>query len=514
MSKVKSAVITALVVIAIIVAAVFGTVSFNVGAAQRYNSIAARIPLGSEFSGYVYTTVYPEGVISANEYDALEEEDKSAYEQHGGVYVSFEECDYADIASLSAAVAADADILSARLGDRGLTDYSVAVRDDVTIFVALPSGYSYAAYKGSDSAERSEALSAASSSIAYLVADGELTLRTTDASITTDEDSGTAIDMTRNKDEYTDADILGTGEQTYPFVSANEDVSSYFSSVTAYAFGGSNVLSFNLTEYGRERMSYVSTLAASSESQTIYVCVGDTQVLSINCTSTIDSDNMQFALSTLSAAKDTAAVLSSVVAGNALSVAYNAPDSVSSSTATGGENAALMAFIASIVVLAALCAAAVIKYKKLGGVLAISFVILALAMLYTLFLLSIQVTFEVLAVWAGALILLAAANLVVLGEVRAQCKTGKTMQAAVKAAYKRTLWSVIDIHVIVLAAAILMAAVCQGAAAACGLILVVGTLVSYVLYWFTRFMWFVLSSPQRNKFAFGGFKREVYGDDE
>ena len=62
--------------------------------------------------------------------------------------------------------------------------------------------------------------------------------------------------------------------------------------------------------------------------------------------------------------------------------------------------------------------------------------------------------------------------------------------------------------------AILMAAVCQGAAAACGLILVVGTLVSYVLYWFTRFMWYVLSSPQRNKFAFGGFKREVYGDDE
>ena len=497
MSKVKSAIITALVVIAIIVAAVFGTVSFNVGAAQRYNSIAARIPLGSEFSGCVYTTVYPEGVISANEYDALEEEDKSAYEQHGGVYVSFEECDYADIASLSAAVAADADILSARLGYRGLTDYSVAVRDDVTIFVALPSGYSYAAYKGSDSAERSEALSAASSSIAYLVADGELTLRTTDSSITTDEDSGTSIDMTRNKDEYTDADILGTGEQTYPFVSANEDISSYFSSVTAYAFGGSNVLSFNLTEYGRERMSYVSTLAASSESQTIYVCVGDTQVLS-----------------TLSAAKDSATVLNSVVGGNALSVAYNTPDSVSSSTATGGENAALMAFIASIVVLAALCAAAVIKYKKLGGVLAISFVILALAMLYTLFLLSIQVTFEVLAVCAGALILLAAANLVVLGEVRAQCKTGKTMQAAVKAAYKRTLWSVIDIHVIVLAAAILMAAVCQGAAAACGLILVVGTLVSYVLYWFTRFMWYVLSSPQRNKFAFGGFKREVYGDDE
>ena len=111
------------------------------------------------------------------------------------------------------------------------------------------------------------------------------------------------------------------------------------------------------------------------------------------------------------------------------------------------------------------------------------------------------------------MLLFAVTNLIVLGEVRAQCKTGKTMQAAVKAGYKRTLLGIIDIHVVVLVAAILIAAVASGAAAACGLTLVVGAIASYVLYWFTRLMWHVCSAPQRNKFAFGGFKREVYGDE-
>ena len=166
-----------------------------------------------------------------------------------------------------------------------------------------------------------------------------------------------------------------------------------------------------------------------------------------------------------------------------------------------------------IVVLAAVCVAFVIKYKKLGGVLAMSCVILALVLLYALNILAIQTGIAVLVTCGLALVLFGAANLWLLAEVRAQCKTGKTMQAAVKAAYKRVLLPVVDIHAVVLVAAILVAAVCAGEAAACGLILVVGTIASYALWWFTRLMWFVCSVPVRNKFAFGGFKREVYGDE-
>ena len=518
MSKVRSVVITAIVVIAILVAAVFGVASFNVGVAQRYNSIAAEIALGSDYTGYVGTTIYPEGVISQSSYDALEGEDKSSYQAHGSVYVSLEESGYETLEALAGDVAGDAAILAARMGDRGLSDYTVSVRDDLTIAVAVPSGFSYAAYKGDGQTNRSNALTYAANTLGTLISDGELTLRTSDASITIesgddDDSTSTTYDTTRFEDEYSNEDVLGDGSVTYPFVSANEDATEYFSSVSAFTFGGSHVLSFSLTSYGRERINYISTLAASSESQTIYVCVGNVRVLAITCTSTIDSDVMQFSMETQSASRDAATLLNSVIHGGTLALAYNDVSTVAPVSAAGGENAALMAFIACIAVLVALCVAAVVKYKKLGGVLSMSLVILALVMLYALFILNVLVTLEVLITCAAVLVLFAAANLVVLNEVRAQCKTGKTIQAAIKAAYKRTLLTVVDIHVVILAAAIFIAAIAPGAAAGCGVILVVGAIASYVLYWFTRLMWHVCSAPARNKFAFGGFKREVYGDD-
>lgn len=501
MGKVKAAVITSLVVIAIIVAAVFGVASFNVSATQRYNSIAANIPLGSEYSGYIYTTVYPEGVVTELD-DDLTEEERAEYTQEGDYFVNLQESGYEDIQSLREAVASDAKILSQRMSERRLSDYYVSVRDGLSITVGVPSGYSYAAYKGDSSGEQS----AAYSTLGMLLADGYLTLRTSDATITSGDSS---VNMTQYADEYTDE------LSTYPFRSSSTDFASYFSSVSSYTFAGTHVLSFNLTPEGRSAMRDITSLAASSESQTIYVCIGTTQVLGITCTSTMDSDTMQFQMGSADAAADAATVLNSVVGGGALSVAYHNNDATPLlSTAGGGENAALMAFIACVVVLAALCIAAVVKYRRLGGVLTLSLVILALVLLYGLYFLSVQVTFEVLIACAAVLVIFAGTNLFVLAEVRAQCKTGKTMQAAVKAAYKRTLLPVIDIHVIILVAAILLASVAVGAAAACGLILVVGVIASYVLYWFTRFMWYVLSAPMRNKFAFGGFKREVYGDDE
>ena len=174
----------------------------------------------------------------------------------------------------------------------------------------------------------------------------------------------------------------------------------------------------------------------------------------------------------------------------------------------------MLALVSFVVVLLVLCVCAAIKYKKLGGVLSMSLAILSLVLLYALFILGIQVSYAVVATCGLVLVLFAAANLVVLGEVRAQCAKGKTMQAAVKDTYKRTLLPVLDIHIVILVLAIFVASVTHGAVAASGLILVVGAIASYALYWFTRLMWFVLSAPQRNKFAFGGFKREVYGDDE
>jgi SecD/SecF fusion protein len=105
-----------------------------------------------------------------------------------------------------------------------------------------------------------------------------------------------------------------------------------------------------------------------------------------------------------------------------------------------------------------------------------------------------------------------ASNVIVFENIRKHTAVGKTMQSSIKAGYKDTLMTVADIHIVLFVVAILLAFVGAGEVASCGLILVISTIASYVIYWFTRFMWYVLSSPVRDKFKFGGYKRVVYDD--
>ena len=70
MGKIKSAIITAIVVLATAALFLFGVVSCELpGGVNRYNSILSNVHLGSELTGDAYATLLPEGVITAEEYD-------------------------------------------------------------------------------------------------------------------------------------------------------------------------------------------------------------------------------------------------------------------------------------------------------------------------------------------------------------------------------------------------------------------------------------------------------------
>ncbi len=67
MGKVKSAIITALLLAAILVLSLFATISCDVPGTNnvsRYNSFISSINLGSDLTGEAYALLYPEGVIS------------------------------------------------------------------------------------------------------------------------------------------------------------------------------------------------------------------------------------------------------------------------------------------------------------------------------------------------------------------------------------------------------------------------------------------------------------------
>lgn len=511
MSKVKSTVITVLLVLAIVVAAFFATISFPVGEIYRINSISSGIHLGADLSGYAYTTIYPEGVITAEDFSGLSEEDAAHYELIGGLYVDRAEYDDEELAALKEDVASDAKILNERYGKKGYSSYSVTVEDELSIRICVPTNFTYASYKGNDSSSHSSDLSTATAALTTICADGKITLRTTDSSIELTDASGNSTTYNPRKDDLYETALVD-GSHTYS-IAGTDDVSEYFESVSTITFGAATAVTLNFTEEGQESFAEVTSRAASSDSQTIYFFVGDTQVLTFECTSTVNQRSISLQATDKGAGENSAITLQSVIDGEVLSVDYESVSNVITSTATAGDNAAMWMAIGSLVVLAALIVASIIRYKRLGGVNSLIIIIFALVIVYALYLLSIQTTMAVVFCSFIGLALLMVSNGVVFTEVKRLVATGRTIQASIKEAYKNVLMTVTDTHIVLVVVSILLAAVGVGEVAACGLIMVVATVASYVLYWFTRLMWYVLSAPVRDKFAFAGLKRVVYEDD-
>ncbi len=526
MSKVKSAIITTLLVLAIAVAAFFAVISFPVeNNVKRLNSIASNINLGADFSGYAYTTIYPEGVITAETYENIEaekygdktdDEDKdkqSNYAEVGGLY--YDTTKYEDLNDLKCKVACDAKSLNERFGQKGYSSYTVAVEDGVSIKISVPTNYTYAAYKGHDSSSQNSNFTTVNSVLSSLTAYGELTLRTTDESISLS--NGTNYDTTvRGNDDWVEIAKVD-GKNTYSLADKykykDETEADFFKSITSSTIGGVSRITFNFTDLGRTRFKEITTRAYSSESKTIYFCVGNTVLINYSCTATTDAKSLTLQATDATFVENAAITMNSAVNGGALKLIYQDYENALTTEAAGGENAALLAFIASIVVLAGLCALMIVKYKKLGAVVSMIAVVFALVITYALFLLNIQVTYAVIFTAVLLLGLFMFSNAIVFAETKRMTESGRTMQASVKDAYKKVLMTVTDMHIVLVVVAILLATVGVGEVAACGFISLVGVIASYVLYWFTRFMWYALSSPVRDKFAFAGLKRVVYEDD-
>lgn len=530
MSKAKSVVITVLLAIAVAVATLFSVISFpGQNKVKTLTSVASNIHLGADFSGYAETTVYPEGVLTAVEYGLMSEEedfDSSDYTKVGAFYVENEK--HADIEALKKSVKADAETLNKRFGEKGYSDYSVATEDGLSVKISVPTNFTYNSYKhpewsvADSEKSRSVDLNAASSAISTLSAFGELTLRTTDTSISLTDSNGNSsnYDTTRRgKDKWVEEATVtssdsGTSSASNTYsLTDGEDAASYFKSITCRRVGNNSVITFNFTKEGRQKFNRVTTLAASSSSQTIYFFVGNRQLISFSCETPVDQKSLSLTASDFLTAQNSAITMNSVVHGGALSLDYRDIENVVTSTAGWGENAGILVLVASILVLAAMVALMSVKYKWLGAITSFIGFILALVELYALCLLNIQFTFGVLIAVFVCVALFTVSNVVLFAEVKRLTESGRTIQASIKEAYKKVIMTVSDMHIVLLVLAILLAAVGVGEVAACGLISVVGVVASYVLYWFNRFMWYVTSSTAKDKFKFAGLKRVVYEDD-
>ena len=304
MSKVKSAIITALLVAAIIVLGVFAVLSCpgpGSNGVEIYNGFLGNIRLGSEFTGEVYTMLYPEGVISAADYH-LGENDKDEdgnktyedkYVPYGGLYVEKAKLEDKELAKeLKDSVAKDAKILAQRFGAKGASSYSVSIVDDYAIKITLPTEFTYAAYKdfesNYDSSARSESLSNLSNTIQYLIPNG-------------------ALDVRNGKDKTADS-ILDYKEKPVFY--------SYFKSASVYSMAGTHAIRIELTDSGYSKLNYALLNGGSG---TAYLFVGD-QCLQLPLTmgSSLDDKTLMFTVTNnnRSYAEDLAVVLDSAIHQN------------------------------------------------------------------------------------------------------------------------------------------------------------------------------------------------------
>ncbi|MDE7439072.1 MAG: hypothetical protein K2N23_00975 [Clostridia bacterium] len=517
MGKIKSAIITAILVAAIVVLAFFATVSFPVagsGKVNKYNSFITSINLGGDLTGEAVAVLYPKGVISEADYNfgipevpektddnskEVEEAQKKhdeyieKYEKIGNLYVEQEVLvDDKDGKELIKSVKHDAEILSKRLGEKGYSSYSVSVRDDLTLVVSVPTNYSYSDYRDTEHTKsensRTDKQTIVSNAIKNMAFGGELSLRNSE---------------------------VGEGHDKI-LTKINDDVNSYFKGFKKLSRGGGHYVRVDLTKVGVEKFEDISKrVSAASNEKAVGFYVGDSQLLSLGLEEEISQESFLITVPDEQTAINYATVLNSCIDGEAITLDYgtaNDIDIIYTSPALG-NNAAIFLFCSLLAIIVAAIVYSAVRYRMLGFVNAIVIIMYSLTIVVALMLIGIQLTVTGAIFAMAGLALLCGSNFVLFEKVRQETQKGKTMQSAVKSAYKSLLKGILELHIVLVAVSLILALVGVGELAACGLIFFIASIASYLLYWFTRFMWFVVSSTVRDKFAFCGFKREELEDD-
>lgn len=497
MGKVKSAIITSLLVAAIAVLAFFSLISLQVpgsNGVDRYNSFIASINLGGDVTGNAHAVLYPDGVISAEDYnfslpqdaDKLEEY-KAKYVQKGSVYIEKDVLGEYGEDELKNQVSLDAKVISERLGEKGYSGYSVSVRDDYTLTITVPTNFTYSEYKQYDTSGRSDKSTVISQVIRMLTLDGGLTLRNTE---------------------------VGKTHYNNILTPITADVNSYFTNISKISSGANYGVRLNLTKEGRAQIKTISGLVMNAESdKAIGFYIGENQLLSLSVSEEMDSSSIAISVDKMYA-ENYAVTLNSVVHGNIVKLSYNSDNvQIVYANSALGDLAAILLGVSLLVIVLACAVYSVVRYKNLGLVNVIMIAIYSLALIIALMLIEIQLTIAGAFCAVLGLALMCGSNFALFEAVRKETKLGKTIQSSVKSGYKKLFTGILELHIILFVATFLLTLVGVGEVASCGFIMLIATIASYVLYWFTRFMWYVISSPVKNKFKFCGFTREDIIDD-
>lgn len=508
MGKKKSVVLLTLITIVILVFCAISAIPsfplsvFKKDSVKVWKPATAQYDLDADLSGGQYTHYYPEGVISALEYDAVKEEKQakvdqagisdeqkaeyqaeldeyvSSYTPHKGLYLSTDtELDIVKFDSTTneyyvtegfkAAFKDTANAVAKRFEARGYSAYRVSVVDDYALKAELPASeanavtvFSYFAYTG----------------------------------------------------EFT---IASDTETLFPS-KADGDVSGYFKSFKAKVTNDSPYIEIKTTKKGSAKLKELT----ASEASTLNFKVGENAVLSpAPAYIAKQSDNVWvIGMNDLEVAKTVCTVLTSALEHGDTGLTFVKVDNSSYGVyeAVYGSNARTLLFVAVGIALLLLIALPIVKYGGFGVAMAYStltyFGITAFCFAF--------ITEKLMEVTAGTAIVFLLGLIVTLllsarthAYIKKEFSLGKTVESSVKMGFKKTLMGAIDVCAVLLLGSValligaaglhtlaIQAIVCAVTAAFCSLL-------------WTRVVNYLLLSAAKDKYKYFRFVRED-DDDE
>lgn len=553
MSKTKSVVMTVILTIVIVLLCLMCVVPefsipFSIGGIWKtYTPVFSVINYGSDLGGGYSAVYYPEGVISAEEYNAQTESYEENLEEALRKY-------YGDQTT-------SADELLANYEEEGASDKNV----EEILYARQEYTDTYVAYDS----ENFASLEKVSEAALYLDAEEVCALDESGKYVLSEEfkeDFSAAVDvMSRRFDKknlsflnvsvkdgctiqvsvpstvadpdtlfeqlgYSGAFTLRANEESYkkPLLSANADygMDHYFRDVSSLSSGGAGVVVFELTSAGKDEIYRITNKLKDDETDaTLYFYVGEQQLIGLGLSG--EDDGLSKSPLFISGsgenviepeeAENMAIVLDSCLEEGDMNLSLSLGETVDY-TAGFGEEVMTAVYIVFGTVTALMLIAFFVRYKGLG--LAHLYAVLSYLIcmvMFIAFLSGMVLTASGVAAVATGALMMVLTNFFIFENIRKEFATGKTLDSAIRSGYKRSLAPVLDAHILLfLLSLVLMFISVAEVAMFCYVFLFAVLMSGISTVLLTRYYAYIFRGlvDRSRQYKFYGFKREVSDDDE
>lgn len=477
MGKKKSAIFLILITLVIAFFCAVCTVSFEYGTIKKYNSAVSLMDKDSQFGGGYNAVYYPDGVISAEEYAGLEDDEKSEYTSYanGSIYLEKESvCDEDGVTvkeSFKTEFAASVRALTKRYESAHIEGARVEICDDYTVRVSM--------------AQRLNSAGTAVQLFGYM---GEFSV-----SYGSDEDS---------------AEVIIEATEQKPITDYFKGASSTVQQDTAFV-----ILDF--TKEGRELVKDATASATSDSTSTMYFKVGDNNVISLTVSQQIDQSSLAISGSyTAETANIVAKLIDNVINGEetSLSMKFNEARTYSDGM---GEWAATFVYIAFGAAMLVSAIFFFVRYRLLGFTHLYTILTFAILTVICLsFIPELYLGLNTIAAFIIGFAMLNASNFVSYEYARREYALGKTIASSVKQGYKKCFFALFDVHIALAVIAFLAYFIATLELKIFALALLLFVLFSGVCTLLVnRFYWAIMMSLSKNKGKFCHFVREEVEDE-